>query len=143
MIEKIIGFIMVLLVISIGGWLGYYIYKDDPKSIKKNKDNVDSSMEIFKAFELYQEEQKYEEAYEIFFKYAKKGDSLAQYYLAEIYLDEDFSRRGDKKAFNWMEKSAKQGNIEAIEGISKMYRYGIGTKKDIDRANYYMKKLEK
>lgn len=141
--EKIIGFIMLTLVVTVGAWLGYYLYKDESKLIKKNMVNIDVSSEIFKAFELYQEERKYEEAYKIFLKYAKKGDALAQYYLAQMYLDKEFSRKGDKKAFNWMEKSAKQGNGEAIESISQMYRDGIGTKVDISKADYYMKKIGK
>lgn len=143
MMENLIGYIMLFLAVTIGGWLGYYLYKDESKSIKKNAVIIDVSTEVFKAFELYQEEQKYEEAYKIFLKYAKKGDALAQYYLAQMYLDEDFSRKGDKKAFNWMEKSAKQDNREAIESVVKMYREGIGTKIDLNKADNFMKKLGK
>ena len=111
---------MALLAILIGGWLGYFIYKDESKSIKKDKIKIDASSEIFRAFELWQEEQEYEEAFKLLLKYAKQKEALAQYYLAEIYLDEEFSRRNEKKALFWVEKSAKQGNSEALALLSKM-----------------------
>ena len=118
--DNMVGLTMVLLAILIGGWLGYYIYRDESKSIKKNKRVVDSSIEIFRAFELWQEKEEYDEAFKILLKYAKKKEALAQYYLAEMYLDKEFPRKNDKKALFWVKKSAKQGNDEALALLSKL-----------------------
>lgn len=120
MSSSVIGLIMIFLAISIGGWLGYYLYKDESSSIKEAKISIDASTEIFRAFDLWQEKEEYEESYKILLKYAKKKEPVAQYYLAEMYLDEDFSRKDSKKALFWVKKSVKQGNDEAVILLSKI-----------------------
>lgn len=56
--------------------------------------------------------------------------------LSYVYSDYD-------SAMYWYQKAADKRNLEAIEEIATMYRYGIGVEKDLDKADEWdMKALE-
>ncbi|GIT37881.1 MAG: hypothetical protein Ct9H300mP6_17490 [Gammaproteobacteria bacterium] len=35
-----------------------------------------------------------------------------------------------KKAKVWYEKAAEQGNLDGVNGLARLYRYGTGVRKD-------------
>ena len=70
---------------------------------------------------------------------AESGDAEAQYKLAQYYLD-----LGDaQNAFLWVDRAAKQGHPDAINGLGTSYFFGIGVKKDKKRGLELLIEAEK
>ena len=57
-------------------------------------------------------------------KPAEKGDSAAQYNLAEYYRAGLATPRDLDKAIYWYEKSAAEGTIKAMDKLARIYRVG-------------------
>ena len=76
---------------------------------------------------------------------AEQGDIIAQEELAEMYFEGIGVKKDDKKAFDWIEKAAKQeeGYAPAQYKLAKMYLGGIGVKKDDKKAFDWMEKSAK
>ena len=61
---------------------------------------------------------------------AESGDAEAQYRLAQYYLD-----LGDaQNMLLWVDRAAKQGHPDALNGLGTSYLVGIGVKKDKKEA---------
>ncbi|NOQ35088.1 MAG: sel1 repeat family protein, partial [Methylococcaceae bacterium] len=75
---------------------------------------------------------------------AEVGDALAQAKLASMYLlgREGFANN-PVKAAEWMEKSAKQGLVEAQVAIAAMYDRGLGVKQNVKTATSWYEKAAK
>src|SRR6185437_12338844 len=58
-------------------------------------------------------------------------------YANGIGVDQDYN-----KAFEYYEKAANMGEKTAMSNVAKYYRNGIGTKKDIQNANYWFRKYK-
>lgn len=69
---------------------------------------------------------------------AKSGDPIAQYTLAEHFL-ESRHRSNHKLGLIWLEKSVEQGNPLAELKLGELYARGIHVKKDLDKAISLMK----
>ncbi len=70
---------------------------------------------------------------------AESGDAESQYKLAQYYLD-----LGDaQNAFLWVDRAAKQGHPDAINGLGTSYFFGIGVKKDKKRGLELLIEAEK
>ncbi|MFV2059752.1 MAG: tetratricopeptide repeat protein [Gammaproteobacteria bacterium] len=69
---------------------------------------------------------------------AKNGYHKAQYLLATTY-----SGRDELQAFKWYMKSAKLGNPEAQLRVGKMYSFGLGIKKNTQKAIFWYKQSAK
>lgn len=71
-----------------------------------------------------------------FKKAASKGNTEAQYKLGLMYyFEQDYA-----KAKTLFEKAAAQNNYHAQEHLGNLYWYGFGVKKDIVKAEYWLKK---
>ena len=69
-------------------------------------------------------------------KAASKGNSEAQYKLGLMYyFEQDYA-----KAKTLFEKAVAQNNYHAQEYLGNLYWYGFGVKKDIAKAEYWLKK---
>jgi TPR repeat protein len=68
---------------------------------------------------------------------AKQGDSVAQYYLGEIYDGGNGVPMNRKEAFQWYKRSSDGGCMPAAQKLAHCYLNGIGTRKD-ERAGYLM-----
>ncbi len=69
-------------------------------------------------------------------KQVEINDPETQWKLAQDFLNKD-----NKKAFYWTLKAGENGVLDAMVKLPNMYRYGIGTEKNYDRAFYWQKKL--
>jgi TPR repeat protein len=69
---------------------------------------------------------------------AKNGHHQAQFLLATTY-----SGRDELQAFRWYMKSAKLGNPEAQLRVGKMYSFGLGIKKNTQKAIFWYKQSAK
>src|ERR1700733_482286 len=61
---------------------------------------------------------------------AEKGDAKAQVKLAQELRDS----RDHKGAVAWFGKAAAQGNLEAVDGLARLYEFGVGVEKDPEKA---------
>lgn len=97
------------------------------------------------SYEIYNFSKRYKETIddEIAFGYLKKAAMLnmreAEYDLAMLYyqngVDEDY-----KKAIDLLERCADKNDAGAMYQLALCYRYGHGTKVDIDKAMELLKK---
>ncbi|CAM4420765.1 MAG: hypothetical protein LEGION0398_MBIBDBAK_01277 [Legionellaceae bacterium] len=94
---------------------------------------------LIKALNLYNEK-KYSEARSLMRKLAKKGSSVAQYYMGVIFLSGDGVLPSDKRAFEWFKKSAEKENPHGQDLLGFMYAKGRGVKKDDERAVFWYQK---
>ena len=108
---------------------------------------------MLKAFVI---EVDYETAYVLYKESAKQGNKEAEEALKRIEKKlEDKNVQYDigikycqkeeyKKAFEWLEKSAKQGEPNAQYGLGTMYENGFGVEKDYEKAyEWYSKSAVK
>lgn len=64
---------------------------------------------------------------------AKNGNPIAQYYLAEHFLDSK-SSKNHKLGVLWLKRATKQNNSKAIVALGKLHYQGKGVKKDKQNA---------
>lgn len=98
--------------------------------------NVDEMFD--KGLALYNEGRK-KEAFDIFLELAEAGNQYAQYNVAQYYrVEEGFIN--PNKAFEWCQKSALQGNPQAMGMLAVLYQDGVGTQTDEFAKWYWLKK---
>ncbi len=70
---------------------------------------------------------------------AESGDVDAQKYLMGLYEDGDGDiKADDEEAAYWTEKAAKNGDIEAMAQLGRMYYYGQGVERDLRKGRDLM-----
>ena len=70
---------------------------------------------------------------------ADNGSPAAQYLMGTYHLN----RRDFQEARKWLQKSASQGNLKAINALGYIYENGFGVPQDYVRAyNFYVKAAE-
>ncbi|EXX53796.1 Tpk1p [Rhizophagus irregularis DAOM 197198w] len=69
-------------------------------------------------------------AFDIFRKVGKDGNAIAQFYLGNLYIEDN----NEAKAFECYKKSADKGFMESQLQIGKCYSKGIGTETDKVKA---------
>ena len=68
----------------------------------------------------------------------KTGCPDASYIIGESYFSGNYIVKQDyQKAIEYFERSAKCGNYDAPCKLEEIYEYGIGVKKDFDKAKEY------
>ncbi|QOR23791.1 sel1 repeat family protein [Haemophilus parainfluenzae] len=70
-------------------------------------------------------------------KEAENGNPIAQFNLAEQYYNGGKLKQDQNEGIKWYEKSAKQGNIEAIKKLSTIYI----NKKQYEKAIAYINEI--
>jgi TPR repeat protein len=68
---------------------------------------------------------------------AEQGDGDAKVALGNLYLENMYGLKDDKKAFYWLNSAASNGNTYGQIGLASCYRYGIGTGTDYEKALYW------
>lgn len=92
-----------------------------------------------KANNLYNNE-KFEEAFNLYKKLANKGNSIAQNSLGMMYGQGKGIEKNESKAFEWHLKSAEQGLPTAQNNVGYCYENGFGTYEDKYEAfEWYLK----
>jgi len=72
---------------------------------------------------------------------AEQGNALAQAKLGSLYLlGQDGHDKDEKKAAEWMLKSANQGFLEAQVIMAAMYDRGLGIEMDVHKATAFYEK---
>jgi len=74
----------------------------------------------------------------------KEGNSLAQYYLGQMYSNGYCVNKNETEATKWFKMSADQGNVEAQYYMGLRCENGIGIEKNMSQAvGWYEKAAEK
>jgi TPR repeat protein len=71
---------------------------------------------------------------------SKKGNTIAQRLLAELYSDGKIAEQDDYKAFDLFKKSAEGGDIWGEYNIARRYIAGLGVTQDTSKGFGWMKK---
>ena len=106
------------------------------------KELTPDELKEFKSGEKLFNNNKEKEAFPILKKYAEKGYAQAQFLVAMCYDN----RSGEsifadaKQAAYWYQKSADQGNTDAMCNLSSCYEDGYGVSKDIEKARFWYQK---
>lgn len=79
-------------------------------------------------------EQRMFDAFQDLTDLAETGDPVAQYELAGFYHYGRVGPANFDKARNWYERSAKQGNTDAMLGLAVIYGFGQGVPQDKQAA---------
>jgi TPR repeat protein len=61
---------------------------------------------------------------------APAGNAEAQFMLGDMYRWGDLGSANFEKALYWYQRSAKQGNVDAMLGLAGMYGHGQGVPQD-------------
>ena len=88
-------------------------------------------------------EKDYLTAIKNFEKTAYKDDPYAQYYLGYAFYRGICVHKDYDKAFFWFEKSASLGNDDSKIALAYLYRFGHGTKADINKAREILLKCKR
>ncbi|CAI2173546.1 15662_t:CDS:2 [Funneliformis geosporum] len=75
-----------------------------------------------------------EQAFEWCLKFAKSGNSTAQYYLGECFENGLGTKKDVEKAFEWYLKSAEGDNRNSQYKVGHYYQNGIGVAEDKEKA---------
>ncbi|NOZ37374.1 MAG: hypothetical protein GXP11_04760 [Gammaproteobacteria bacterium] len=73
---------------------------------------------------------------------AKRGDPVAQFYVAGDYEEGRGVRKDLLKAFDWYKTAANKKHNGAQFKLGEFYEHGWGVKEDKDRALFWYKKAE-
>ncbi|MBO6186234.1 MAG: SEL1-like repeat protein [Chryseobacterium sp.] len=68
---------------------------------------------------------------------AEQGNSNAQCWLGNIYLNGEGCQKDYGEALNWYYKASENGNLEAICQLGKIFKNGYGVSKDLTKAKRY------
>lgn len=88
----------------------------------------------------YIRDEKYQEAYEMFYKGANLGYANAQLNLALMYYVPKYEMIDLKKAFLWLEKASENEYDKAQYYMGIFYEKGFYVEKDFDKAIFWFKK---
>lgn len=83
---------------------------------------------------------KYDKAFRLFEKAAKKDNAYAQYRLGECYEEGKGVRKNNSEAARWYKKAAEKGRADAQFKIGCKYADGIGVTKNTKEAQKWLLK---
>jgi TPR repeat protein len=81
---------------------------------------------------------KYKEAFDLYSKEAKAGDTTAQNALSYLYFNGVGVDKDDHKALIWLKKAADTQDSRACFDLGMMYLAGEHVKKDTKKAFHYL-----
>ena len=65
---------------------------------------------------------------------ANQGNTDAEVEMAEMYIRGEVIPMNARKAKTWYEKAAAKDDLDGINGLARLYRYGSGVRKDQEKA---------
>ena len=71
---------------------------------------------------------------------ADQGDSMAQYFVGQMYRKGDGVEKNPEQAVLWYRKAADQDNVPALYNLGWMYDLGEGVPRNLDEAISWYKK---
>lgn len=83
---------------------------------------------------------RFQEAYKCFDEAASFGNAIAMYYMADCLANGYGVTKDDKAAFASFRRVAERGLPVAQARLAYILYKGVGTKKDVAKANYWMSK---
>ena len=97
-----------------------------PDEIKSavDPDTADTPEKQLKAGRIFERDENYQQAAEMYLKAAESGNTKAQYALADLY---NFGKLGDdqrSKAIAWYQKAAAQGHTQAMAELAQLSEFG-------------------
>ena len=66
---------------------------------------------------------------------ANQGNTDAEVEMAEMYIRGEVIPMNARKAKTWYEKAAAKDDLDGINGLARLYRYGSGVRKDQERKH--------
>jgi len=89
--------------------------------------------------------QDYKKAFQYFSRASERGYALSKGKLGEMYYNGYYVEQDYDKAFELLKKAAEAtdgSNGDAMKRLSDCYRFGKGTTKDLEKAEYWLKKAQ-
>ena len=123
---------MTLLRVLVAGWVMLM-----SSAIYGQTASLDSAMALLG-------EGKRTEAAKLFQQLAEAGNPIAQYQLGMLYYIGKGVKEDEKVAVEWLSKSARQGNVEAMYQLGNAFTFGNETPRlvadaDVEAAQWYYK----
>ena len=94
---------------------------------------------VRKAEQLY-DRGKDEEAFDLYYKAAEKGNTHAQYAVGFMYRRGQGTREDYTRARRWLEMAARSNYAPAQKELGDIYAYGLGVEQDTAKAREFYKK---
>ena len=101
-------------------------------------DGKGTTKNVSRALELIYQSKEYAEA-------AETTSPLADYLLGRLYYDGSGVKQDRSEAFKLFKVAAEdylESNGDAMNYLSSCYRFGFGTSKDLEKAEYWLKKAQ-
>ena len=76
----------------------------------------------------------YKESVQSILAAAEQDYTKAQLAMAEMYMNGEALPMNARKGKIWYEKVAEKGDLDGINGLARLYRYGTGVRKDYERS---------
>jgi TPR repeat protein len=76
----------------------------------------------------------YPRAISLFESLAEKGDTLAQYSMANMYASGQGVKEDQRTAVRWLRRAAQGGYRRAAIDLGNRYASGLGVKRDVQEA---------
>jgi len=88
--------------------------------------------------------QNYQKAFDLFTSSSEKGNTMALGKLGEMYFQGKHVVENPSKAFELLYQASTCDNpsADAMNMLSSCYRYGLGTKKDLSKADSWLTKAQ-
>ena len=115
-----------------------------PLALKKMDDDESSAIPHYlRGVESYNQKN-YENALSEFILAAELGHKIAQYLLADMYLNGFGTQKDYESAFYWFHRAADQGDANALNKLGWMCEAGLGVDRDQSRAvNWFRQAAER
>ncbi len=108
-------------------------YRSPKNGLGADKTNMSSAMEAY-------EQGDYSKALAVFKIYAEKNDTLAQWYLGQMYFAGKGVAQNYEEAGKWYRIAAEHGDVYAQHDLGSMYQNGYGVASDYREAEKWYKR---
>ena len=102
------------------------------KNLNANASNDLAIIYINKENEKYSSD--YNRLYKQILRHAKNGDAVSQFTAGIANATGVITEKNPEKAVEWYRKSAEQGYVQAMEGLSQCYKDGFGVNQDLTES---------
>lgn len=104
--------------------------------VKERKYRQELEDRLYEAFDLYDEE-RFEEAHELFLDCAKQGHPRGQYQAGMMYYSGKGTEKNYKEALYWLEKAVNNNVKKAADPIALIYAKRYSEFFDVEKLRYW------
>jgi len=114
------------------------IYLDLYNTSKTKEARSDAALNIAQYYEFVAQKSDINKALEWYLVSAKLGNTRAKYNIGSVFKD----AKDYKKSFKWFKAASDEGNADAMQALSIMYRNGWGVEKNLKKSFDLTEKAE-